>query len=131
MRADEIINVPQTGRGVNLTDFNFSGTQYKIVSDTISWTAVDTDEGVLYDVYAIRASSTTSGTCYLVATSTTTTFFNLVVVNDDVNTSATSYLDPDSLISKEGNRYPIRYTAGLKAKSSDVNLDFMILYRAK
>ncbi len=121
-------NCPISGNGVALSDFNFFGAKYKIITSTTSWTAVDTVDGVLYEVYAIRATSGTTGTGYLVATTTTTTLWNLVVIADTTNTSATDYLDPDSLLATYGNRFPIRYSAGLKAKSSDINLDLLILY---
>lgn len=122
-------NCPKSGDGIPLTDFNFLGAKYVIVTSTTSWTTIDTAGGVLYDVYTIRATSTTSGTCYLVATTTSTTLFNLKIENDDENTSATDYLDNDRLMDSVGQGYPLRYTVGLKAKSSNINLDFVILYR--
>lgn len=128
VRADSVSPVKVTD-GTNLDDFNHYGCEYTIVTSTTDWTAIDTKDGVLYDVYTIRATSTTSGTCYLVATTTTTTLFNLKVENDDENTSATDYLDNDRLMDSVGQGYPLQYRAGLKAKSSNINLDFVILHR--
>ena len=117
----------------------FQGADYKLVTTTTSFTAVDTGFGIIQAIYAICNSTYTSGAVYVVATDTTVailtasgdTGLDVPVSAANVNQSGpskTRLVDPTGLI-------PIRYSSGLKVKPVSTNsgsdgseIDVLILY---
>ncbi len=120
----ELETAPKTGEGVNLTDFNYVGCDYKWVTST-SWETVCSGDGILYDIYAVRVATATTGDCYInlgSLTSEATTYMTRAAAL--ATTDVASELTDESLIS-----YPMRFKVGLRAKTSTADIDWLILYR--
>lgn len=103
---------PYDGNNRSYTDIDFYGVNWKIITDTTTWTTVFSRKGIIYGIYCIGSSTYTTNVNYFRAATDT----NTVVVSDlDVvgnSTRTGSITDAISFLPVN----PIYSAVGLKVK---------------
>lgn len=98
---------------------------YAVVTTSATYTAVDTDDGLLCGVYVVRASTTAAGTVSIRATTTGTVIVPDIIITADANAGKTGYSAVDPVFVPA---VAIQYNAGLKVQTGSADLDVLILY---